>query len=463
MKDPLPDTLTYAGVTVYGTVDVGYAYQTNGVPLNGAFASGGLEYQAYNTTRNLTGREISTLAESGLEQSKIGVKIEENIGYGFTAIGKLDTGFNPLSGELSDACKSMVENAQLPASKQTANADSSRCGQAFNGVAYAGVSSPTYGTLTIGRQNSFQLDALGTYDPQALSYAFSFLGYSGFDGGGGSTQAARWDNSLKYALQYGPVHGAVMFSSGGADTGILGNAYGANVGAAYKGFSIDAVYQKEFGVINLRDDQDNIGATPPTTLQAFTTNDEAWNIMAKYTHEFGGGFKDEGPTSKVTLYGGYSHITKSYSGLTSTSSEGGYAIVEVVDITSPFVYNVEWVGAKYETGPWSFTGAYYHISQSDAALGVIGVAGLYANCSGSNVGLTADSLLCAGDFNEASFVVDYRFNKHLDVYAGVNYSQVTNGLAYGSPGTPNAGAFSPVGKGDSVDQTTFMTGLRLKF
>ena len=28
MKDPLPDTLTYKGVTIYGTIDVGYAYQT---------------------------------------------------------------------------------------------------------------------------------------------------------------------------------------------------------------------------------------------------------------------------------------------------------------------------------------------------------------------------------------------------------------------------------------------------
>jgi len=35
MKDPLPDTLTYKGVTIYGTVDVGYAYQTNGRPLGG--------------------------------------------------------------------------------------------------------------------------------------------------------------------------------------------------------------------------------------------------------------------------------------------------------------------------------------------------------------------------------------------------------------------------------------------
>ncbi|MGA7325253.1 MAG: hypothetical protein WBX25_12365 [Rhodomicrobium sp.] len=26
LKDPLPETLTYKGVTIYGSIDVGYAY-----------------------------------------------------------------------------------------------------------------------------------------------------------------------------------------------------------------------------------------------------------------------------------------------------------------------------------------------------------------------------------------------------------------------------------------------------
>ena len=32
-KDPLPDSLTFWGVTLYATLDLGYAYQTNGRPL----------------------------------------------------------------------------------------------------------------------------------------------------------------------------------------------------------------------------------------------------------------------------------------------------------------------------------------------------------------------------------------------------------------------------------------------
>lgn len=63
----------------------------------------------------------------------------------------------------------------------------------------------------------------------------------------------------------------------------------------------------------------------------------------------------------------------------------------------------------------------------------------YGNTAGSN---------CAGTEDEASFVVDYRFNKHFDVYAGVNYVQVGGGLSSGF-------------YADS--QTSVMSGLRLKF
>ena len=65
MKDPIPDSLSLGGVTLYGTVDVGYAYQSHGVPLNSSYV-GGLVYQAFTTTRNFAGSQ-TTLAESGLE------------------------------------------------------------------------------------------------------------------------------------------------------------------------------------------------------------------------------------------------------------------------------------------------------------------------------------------------------------------------------------------------------------
>jgi len=480
VKDALPSMPTWpiSGVTIYGTIDVGYAYQTNGVPINGAIP-GGLEYQAFTTTRNFHG-SVSTVAESGLTQSNVGIKIEEAIGGGWTAIGKLETGFNPLSGELADGCDSIFRSIVVPYNQQTANADSSRCGQAFNAPAYGGISNSTYGTLTIGRQQSLQLDALAQYDPQGLSYAFSFLGYSGFDAGAGSTEAARWDNSVKYIFQYGPVHVAGMYSNGGADTGILDDAYGFDVGGTYMGFSIDGIYERMNGVVNLRSAFDGVSTVisptlrVPLAISAFISNDEEWDVMGKYTFQFEdccfqdccGGLKDQAPPlSKLTLYSGYSHIEKSYSGLTSNTSEGGYPIDIPIVIDRPIDYNVYWTGAKYELpSGWSFTAAYYYIDQNSFSVGVLPhPATDIVSCTVPG----ATSVVCAGDFNEASFVVDYTFNKYFDVYAGVNYSRVSNGLAAGFAGTPGAPTGSPyfanAGTSNSEDQTTFMTGMRVKF
>src|ERR1700734_4460452 len=88
---PLPDSFALAGVTLFATIDVGYAYQSEGVPLNSKYV-GGLEYQAFTTTRNFSGSP-SALAESGIEQSKVGIRAEVPIGYDLNFVGRLETGF----------------------------------------------------------------------------------------------------------------------------------------------------------------------------------------------------------------------------------------------------------------------------------------------------------------------------------------------------------------------------------
>src|SRR5208282_4967758 len=122
------------------------------------------------------------------------------------------------------------------------------------------------------------------------------------NGGAGSTQAARWDNSVKYAFTSGPVHIAGLYSSGGADTGIFGKAYGVNVGVTFGGLSVDAVYENEDGAVNLRSSFDN-GANPLPTpgLAAFISDDTSYNLMGKYTFEFG----DTAQKDKLTIYAGY--------------------------------------------------------------------------------------------------------------------------------------------------------------
>ena len=249
--DPLPDSLTWHGITFYATVDVGYAYQTNGRPTGAVVST--LEYSPFTTTRNYTGQAISTLAANGLQQSNIGIRVNTPIGGDWKIVGQLETGFDPLTGQLADGCSSFVQNAGLTYTAQNSNADSGRCGQPLNAVAFGGISNSLYGQLTIGRQQSFQLDQIAIYDPMNLSYAFSLLGYSGTNGGGGSTQAARWDNSAKYVYTYGDIfHAGAMYSMGDQDTGMFGDAMGFLVGGRYQGFSIDGTYMKEHGAVNLQ-------------------------------------------------------------------------------------------------------------------------------------------------------------------------------------------------------------------
>jgi hypothetical protein len=96
------------------------------------------------------------------------------------------------------------------------------------------------------------------------------------------------------------------------------------------------------------------------------------------------------------------------------------------------------------------TGAYYHVNQNsyvaDHAPCVLG---------------GASKVDCAGTFDQVSFLADYVINKHLDLYAGITYGKVQNGLASAFPGTPGA-KFGFAGTGTSVDTTSMMTGFRIR-
>ena len=163
--------LTYHGITVYGTIDLGVAWQSHGTPFNGASVTGIEEFISKNGNRSLV-----SFAPNGLSNSNIGVKGYEEIVPGWAAIFDLQAGFDPYSLQLSNGPKSLMQNDGVALSRQTSNGDSSRAGQFYNGLGYAGISSPTFGTLTAGRQNSLTLDGVIAYDPLAASYAFSPLG-----------------------------------------------------------------------------------------------------------------------------------------------------------------------------------------------------------------------------------------------------------------------------------------------
>ena len=179
-------SLTYAGITLYGALDGGYGYSTHGAPGNPS--AGYLNYPILRSS----GNAHWLWSPNALGTSGVGLKMKEDLGYGWSLIGVVEAAFDPYSGMLINAPRSRTDNNVNPFASQTVNFNSSRAGQWDNSQGYIGLSNPGYGTLTFGRTNSLSLDVLAAYDPVA-SAAFSLIGFSSsFAGfGAGSTVRTR--------------------------------------------------------------------------------------------------------------------------------------------------------------------------------------------------------------------------------------------------------------------------------
>src|ERR1700693_5355835 len=235
-----PDSsLTWNGITLYGIVDVGLQYQTHGVPISDYFPAG--TESIIQKNRNVSSTAVTP---SNLSQSRIGLSGNEPLTGDWSGVFRLETFFNPQSGDLSDALKSQVLNNGRAVSAQSTNVDSSVAGQLFAGAAYAGFSSPTVGTFTFGRHVTLLADGVGKYDPLAASNAFSLIGFSGTTAGGGDTEDRRLDQSVKYTGKYGPLHLGALYQFSGASGG-ANTAVQLQLGGEFAGGSIDGYYAKK--------------------------------------------------------------------------------------------------------------------------------------------------------------------------------------------------------------------------
>src|ERR1700726_3209332 len=404
-------SLTWHGITLYGGIDMGLAYQTHGTPLSNSAGFG----LGYLISKN-SNKPYFGAAPNALSASNIGLKGNEELFPGLSAIFNLQTSFLPTSGRLSDGLGSIVQNNGLPLTSQTTFADSSKDGQALNTAAWGGLSSPVYGTLTYGRQNALTLDGVIAYDPMSASGAFSVIGFQGATAGGGDTEDACLDNSLKYTVNLGPFRAATaaQLSSNGDGSR---NIVQGQLGVDYLGLSLDAIVGHT---------KDAISAAPlavgfvPTAAQlaqagsglvAGTVSDNtSLMLLARY---------GIGP---LKLYAGYENIRFVNPPVplpVGSTIIGGYTLGTVSNIGFPNARDLQvfWTGAKYAVrADVDLIAAYYHEQQNS-----------FGAVSCSNASLAT----CSGQLNAASLVVDYRFAKRFDAYAGAMYSRVSNGMASG--------------------------------
>jgi predicted porin len=417
---PVECPLTWNGITLYGAIDTGAAYHTHGVPFNAYYPNGVEELISKNSNGSR-----HTLLPNGLGQSHIGIKGEEPIAGNWSFIFNLQTGFDPYSLQLANGPKSLVQNNLNSLDVQSANGDSSRAGQIFNTVAYAGVTNPVFGTLTVGRQNSLILDNLGRYDAMATAPAFSVIGASSTAGGSGDTEDARFNTSVQYARSIGAFRLAALYQFGGYSQGNGSNgAVEAQIGGDFGGFSFDAIASKVRDAVSLS----NYAVSPlpagvsVDNLKATLSNNSSGVIMLRYRYR------------TVTFYGGFEVIqfqnpSDTYpQGFTTL---GGYTVLPGAVNTTEYdidkILRIAWIGAKVAVrDDLDVAAAVYHYNQNN-----------YNTATCTNGGLSSSK--CAGTLDAASAMVDYRITRRFDVYAGVMWSKVAGGLASGYLNFQNIG------------------------
>ena len=444
--------LSYAGFTVYATIDMGIGYESNGAAFNRAFPNG---VQNIITKQSNGPKWLWT--PNGINQSVIGIKMSEPIGWGWSLVGTLETGFDPYSFWLANGQRAQVENNGRALLVQSANANSSRAGQWDNSQGFIGVSNPGFGTAVWGRVNTLSLDALIAYDPMGSAYAFSPFGYSGSYAGFGNTELSRSNTAVKYRFDSGSFRVAGLVQTGGYDQGngsssLFQGQIGGDFANLFGGtLSLD-------GIVNYAQDAVNV-STFTGTCATLTKGPFASQFACSYAIPLGYNNSDVMATlsnntglmllakykwGPLTLSGGYTWFRQANPSDTYPNgfrTIGGYNVPAQITFpqSNPLskIFTTTWitdnaythnriapfffVGGRYTINPQlEVAAAFYYLSQND-----------YNTSPCTGTGITISSSKCAGSTDFYSFLIDYRPVKRVDLYAGVEVSNVYGGLANG--------------------------------
>jgi predicted porin len=453
-RPPENDDLCFHGICVYGNFDAGVNWQQHGAPPSPI--AGFPLNSIINKNSNFA---TFAFAPNQFSTSFLGLRGKQEIADNLYAVFNLQTLFNPASGNSANGVGSVAQNTGLTGNLGAQNAfgDSSKAGQLFNNVAYFGISSPTYGTLTFGRQSALSSDQIVNYDPLSGSNAWSLITFAGANGGGGATQDRIYDNSIEYRANVGPVRFAVETQIGAGGNSSQGNAFEGNIGIDWQGFSADLTGGKIYDAVTAAPAASTNTALPIGLGQVSTTvsDNTFFQLGAKYTI---------GPWK---LFGGYENIrsVNPHAPLSPGAFVlGGYIAGTANDLAfnTPRVLQTAWIGARYLITPsLDITGAWYHEWQNNFVNAASGsnFVNVGAACAFTTASVSSG---CRGTEDVVSLVVDWRFARHVDLYAGVAWSQVQGGLANGFllSNTTNAGGQKAV---PSNSASNFDPGIGLRY
>jgi predicted porin len=476
--------LSWYGVTLYGAVDLGGSYMTHGAPLDKNWPAG-LPYILGSGGTNATGRTPGFyLAPNALSQSNIGLKVIEPVAAGFSFVAQFELAFDPYTLTLANNPQAIQNGIGVAQNQQATPIDGSRWGW-LNTNQYVGFTSPIYGTVTFGRQNTLGADGVIAYDSMGGAYGFSLAAGSGKTAGAGDTEDARWTTAIKYRENIGDFRLSVMLQPFGlwGNTGGYG-AYNPNNGAIAGGIggdvrrlgpgtlSLDAIatFEKDANNIttasatswNTLGWPTSFPSGPAEYLKATISNQTAVTFLGKYSFGSWGNSSPppvlgkaapppSGPTGiPLTLYAGYEWIQFANpsdpqtvfrddgflfnnalaAGAASPATAPSGTIIQNNGFNTACgsgsgcekeFFQTIWGGAKYGITKDLDVSVAYYHYIQSAY--VFSAPGAVCNIA------TAGNSRCAGTFDDYSLLFDWRFLPKWTTYVGLNYSAAFGGLA----------------------------------
>ena len=413
-------------VTFYGVLDAGVAHVQHSLDFSDQFPTGTNVFPQKSTT-GATG-----MFSGGLSQNRVGFKVSTDLTDGWKAFLQCETAFNLTTGVVVSTAQNMAQNkASVNSTAANTNAGvqvsgpSALGGQLFNRGAFLGISNATYGTLSIGRQQTLLFDVMPGYDGQGLAQMFTPIGFTGAYIGGGVTDDSRVDNSVKYRVKTGDVTLAALYKFGGV-SGSTSAKSTDQVSIAYEpgAFGIIAVYQgfkDALGTSNGANYPAAVGAPlaglPSNTLTLTAQDTSMYTLAARYK---GTGWmvavgyehvKFSNPSDPITCAG----ITTFDAQVVSVVNVTPYTVAGVGEVDK--TQNLYYVSANYDVTSQFNVGLGYYINKVDDYSGVPQTAVLAAKNAGNN--------------EYASLVLDYKWTKAFDFYFGYMHAMNTGGQAVG--------------------------------
>jgi len=404
-------------VTLYGNIDGGYGHEAWGAPM-------GLNADKPNyAIQRSSARPTWLWSPNGTSTSVIGLRLAQKVFGEWEVIGVAEAGYNPFTFRLINGAQSLADNNLYSLPDQRTSFDSSRAGQWDNSQGFAGLSHPTYGTLTYGRTNSLSQSALGAYDPTA-STAFSQLGFSGGYAGFGATQTTRVNSALTYRLTYQGVRAAFQAQLGGYGTGNGATSqYQGQIGFDYEKFSFDAIGGWAQNVMSLSTYGGGTlpaGYDPNSIVRATLSNSAGFMLLGRYDWKpfrFYLGYiyaRSENPSNTYYPFG------------MNTVADGIIVppgAVTTSNFTVARVLSTVWTGMRYDVmkNLQLSTGVYWETQNNFLAPPDY--------CTGT--GTSTSSSRCAGGRYSYSFMANYQVTPRINFYGGLMVSTVYGGLANG--------------------------------